>query len=667
MKTINTVKALFLVTLGLLFLMAGSTTNSRAEITALSDQTRKTIRYVDRGDDMVKATPSSEFGLNETSFYIWNTFFSNEPFSLKGRTFFNIASLMLLPTSEQDKTGVCWFDASGKRTGMDSCFVGNSLSSPCGNQSGAVCSIDASGICRGSGDYAMYLVLKPEDDYQCPDTFSKKTNPPANPSSNKIPVSAELSLQSGIQPGANGKNRIPLSYEDPAYTVQKLDKNPAIYLDVTFADGSTMGPHDYKKKFAGNVVFDDTSGDPNDIIAINWWHLDADNPQMGKYAAQLTSTGNGIGTAYLKVSFRNAPNVSASVKVEVVSGATQTSSGSSTVIEDQFWNAIKDSTDVDDFKSYLKEFPNGKYAAIAQLKVNASSGGTNLPPTNRPPSRQTDIQFLNSWADDIKTDLPEMVGDFQLTDAWSSCPSGCQRSGDYSNYLWLYFKAQNEQRTAPIADLERTLKPLLLQVYCKSEAIQRNIPMGVYFGNRAQDRMLNFYVQPEDCSATPPQGKIVFVTSAKYTGNLGGVSGANNICRVHAKNAGLGGTFKAWISDRNSSPIKTFTHSNIPYILTDGTQIAANWQGLIDESLDVKIDVDENRRKVLNNPGIWTGTKENGSMENARRGSPNCSDWTDASGGVQGWHGCTSTNASGWSTCGTNWCNQTYALYCFQQ
>lgn len=145
---------------------------------------------------------------------------------------------------------------------------------------------------------------------------------PNNNSQAKIPAAANLSLQSGIQAGANGRNRIPINRTDPAYTVQKLDISPAIYLDVTFPDGTKAGPHDYKKNFASNIIFDDKSGDPNDLIKVLYWNIDPNNPQRGKYAAQVTSTGKGTGTAYLKVSFRNAPDVTSTVAVEVVSGTS---------------------------------------------------------------------------------------------------------------------------------------------------------------------------------------------------------------------------------------------------------------------------------------------------------------------------------------------------------
>ena len=124
-----------------------------------------------------------------------------------------------------------------------------------------------------------------------------------------VPVSARLRLQS---------DRIPVSPSDPTYTEQRLDIVPAIYLDVVFSDGTTVGPHDYHKKFAGNVIFDDVTGDPNDIIKVSYWDLDSNRPDLGKFAAQLTSTGKGVGSATLKVSLRDAPGITAWVPVTVV-------------------------------------------------------------------------------------------------------------------------------------------------------------------------------------------------------------------------------------------------------------------------------------------------------------------------------------------------------------
>ena len=42
-------------------------------------------------------------------------------------------------------------------------------------------------------------------------------------------------------------------------------------------------------------------------------------------------------------------------------------------VEGEFWNAIKDSTDVEDFKLYEKTYPNGTYIALADLKIKRLS------------------------------------------------------------------------------------------------------------------------------------------------------------------------------------------------------------------------------------------------------------------------------------------------------
>ena len=66
-------------------------------------------------------------------------------------------------------------------------------------------------------------------------------------------------------------------------------------------------------------------------------------------------------------------------------------------VEDQYWNLIKNSKSVDDFKDYLKEFPKGKYAPIARLKVRQMS---KTKPTNK-----TKQNFLIT---------PTSVGDIRL-------------------------------------------------------------------------------------------------------------------------------------------------------------------------------------------------------------------------------------------------------------
>jgi hypothetical protein len=135
----------------------------------------------------------------------------------------------------------------------------------------------------------------------------------AEPPEELVPNTASLSLQSDI---------LPLSVNDPAYHEQGLDINPAIFLNVGFTDGTTQ-TKEYLQYSAENIVFDDVTGDPDDLIRVVYWNVDPDDPEQGTYGGQLTSTGKGVGTAKLLVSFRNAPHVTVSVDATVVSAVPQ--------------------------------------------------------------------------------------------------------------------------------------------------------------------------------------------------------------------------------------------------------------------------------------------------------------------------------------------------------
>ena len=61
----------------------------------------------------------------------------------------------------------------------------------------------------------------------------------------------------------------------------------------------------------------------------------------------------------------------AQAKAERGNGAPNppTQGGDSQVVELEFWRAIKDGNDADDFELYVRQFPNGMYAALAKRKI----------------------------------------------------------------------------------------------------------------------------------------------------------------------------------------------------------------------------------------------------------------------------------------------------------
>lgn len=171
---------------------------------------------------------------------------------------------------------------------------------------------------------------------------------------------------------------------------------------------------------------------------------------------------------------------------------------------------------------------------------------------------------------------------------------------------------------------------------------------------------------------TPVQ---VFVTSSTHTGDLGGITGADSICQNLADAANLMGSFKAWLSDSNTSPADSFTQNDGDYILTDtdGTVIATDWANLTDGNLAIEstgIRYDETGTELQGDAGfVWTGTFEDGTTD----GTQNCDDWNSDSAAIEGRIGDPSDIGSAWSFLdipggqADRFCSNTWRLYCFEQ
>ena len=126
-----------------------------------------------------------------------------------------------------------------------------------------------------------------------------------------------------------------------------------------------------------------------------------------------------------------------------------------------------------------------------------------------------------------------------------------------------------------------------------------------------------------------PTSRIVFVTSDHYDSALEprplpcvgevGVSAGDCICEYHADQAGLDGTFLAWLSDSNSSPAADFVKSTVPYVRPDGVMVASSWEDLTDTTILAPIEVNElggrprvDLRAVKSVFVVWTGTAFDG-------------------------------------------------------
>jgi hypothetical protein len=162
-----------------------------------------------------------------------------------------------------------------------------------------------------------------------------------------------------------------------------------------------------------------------------------------------------------------------------------------------------------------------------------------------------------------------------------------------------------------------------------------------------------------DCS------KKVFISSEVYSGNLGGLLGADAICQGLADSAGIGGTFKAWLSSGNDDPIKRFKHSIYQYVRVDGALVANNWSDLVDSTISNPINVTE-LGETLQDALVWTNTYANGATFNYQ--AIPCNSWTDGTYnyGVHMIGSASQTNDYWTYGYGGN-CVGPSHLYCFQQ
>ncbi len=160
-----------------------------------------------------------------------------------------------------------------------------------------------------------------------------------------------------------------------------------------------------------------------------------------------------------------------------------------------------------------------------------------------------------------------------------------------------------------------------------------------------------------------PAPKLVFVSSATYIGNLGGITAADQKCQdaADAVPALAGKTWKAWLYDGALTPITRMTHSSSGYQLLDGTTVAADWKDLVDGFIDTAISLTEVGTTVSG--GVWTGTSE---TAQAVPGS-DCFGWISSLFESRGTRGSSSLSDRGWTVADDPLCTQNLRLYCFEQ
>jgi len=158
--------------------------------------------------------------------------------------------------------------------------------------------------------------------------------------------------------------------------------------------------------------------------------------------------------------------------------------------------------------------------------------------------------------------------------------------------------------------------------------------------------------------------RLVFVTSASYDGNLGGLIGADLKCQALADFKMFSKTFKAWLSDGAMGPADRFdTDFEGYYVRIDDAIIAQGWKGLTEDGLMVPINLNESGVTVAK--PVWSNTNPDGKVFQA---NVHCMNWASGVDDVDnlGPHGSSSMTGTAWTKSAEAVCSSDYRLYCFE-
>ena len=158
----------------------------------------------------------------------------------------------------------------------------------------------------------------------------------------------------------------------------------------------------------------------------------------------------------------------------------------------------------------------------------------------------------------------------------------------------------------------------------------------------------------------------VFVTSNTWNGDLGGLSGADDKCQQSADDAGLGGTWVAFLSNGTSASSRI---PEGPYVRLDGATIANDKGDLLDGSISVPINLNETGG--TNSGFVFTGSNASGSSYGSSTNGL-CVGWTRGCGVCYGNHfyaqvGRADRSNDDWVDVGWVKCHTGSHLYCFEQ
>ncbi|MFZ6184743.1 DUF4215 domain-containing protein [Nannocystis pusilla] len=175
----------------------------------------------------------------------------------------------------------------------------------------------------------------------------------------------------------------------------------------------------------------------------------------------------------------------------------------------------------------------------------------------------------------------------------------------------------------------------------------------------------------DDCANECLAPRIVFATATTYTGDLGGLDGADAKCAEAAQILALPQDVQwvTWLSDSRSDPATGGRFDTLYsgyYKLTTGAVVAHGWGELTTLPLAAAIGFDETGDMLDLPAPVWSNTFRNGT----RIGADHCDDWTSEDLTTLGRFGVAGATNMTWSDAPNNnpgACSNPLHLYCFQR
>jgi len=181
----------------------------------------------------------------------------------------------------------------------------------------------------------------------------------------------------------------------------------------------------------------------------------------------------------------------------------------------------------------------------------------------------------------------------------------------------------------------------------------------------------------KDAAPPAPKRKRVFVTKAKFSGDLktagagtDGADGADKLCLKAATDANLGGAWVAWVSVTGKNAIDRVL-VDTPWYLVDRTTLVFDGKSKLTSKPEHAIDMNETGTTTITGTGpltnrTWTGTNSLG----VGVAGKDCAEWTDGTAAASAVSGTYRGETSDWTRYALDaneTCNKTWSLYCFEQ